>query len=467
MKSLNVRDPFTLFVLGTGLLSLFLILFSDAGIGLAVILGAVITGTVLLAISLESIIYILLFVRPSLDIFGTFAVSLIPGLPSINIAGMIAIISIILSLGILVRSKHNTTEIPLFWPLVLFVLAHGVFSIGSIDLGVSINEIVRVTSFVIMYFAGYEIVKDRDDFFRLIWVIILSGLIPGGVAVYEMISGNGLYTNPGFENRIAGTFGHPNVLGYFLLIVLALMVYMFLEKKVRGSMTQLLFIVYGLILSTLLIATYTRGAWIGFALLIGGVSLIRWPRRTIVVSAVSVPIMIVASLGYIWLESNVFVGWPRFEQIPIIDRVAGLFDGDPSDSILWRQQIWADMYQEGWERPLTGFGTGTVEQVTEEVRGLGLGALEVHNDYIKFFVEMGFIGFFLFIFMIAAKLFTLISLTRNRKDLLGIAMIFIVLVVYLSSIWDNLMRQTAVMWIFFALLGAVIKYKTEISEAKE
>lgn len=195
--------------------------------------------------------------------------------------------------------------------------------------------------------------------------------------------------------------------------------------------------------------------------------MIRWPQRTVLATAISVPVLVVVSLGYIWLESTVFVGLPRFEQIPIIDRVAGLFDGDPSDSILWRQQIWADMYQEGWERPITGFGTGTVELVTEQVRGLGLGALEVHNDYIKFFVEMGLVGFFLFVFMISAKLFTMISFTQSRKDLLGIAMIFIVLVVYLSSIWDNLLRQTAVMWIFFALLGAVVKYKTEIRETKE
>ncbi|MGA1046625.1 MAG: O-antigen ligase family protein [Minisyncoccia bacterium] len=144
----------------------------------------------------------------------------------------------------------------------------------------------------------------------------------------------------------------------------------------------------------------------------------------------------------------------------MIERVVGLFSGDPSDSIIWRQVMWVDMYEKAMTRPLIGFGTGTIEIIVEEVRGVSLGALEVHNDYIKVFVEMGVIGLIVYILFIIAILYSLIIRIKSRQDTLLLMTTFIVIAIYLSSIWDNLLRQTAVMWIFFAILGVVFKYYT-------
>jgi O-antigen ligase len=172
------------------------------------------------------------------------------------------------------------------------------------------------------------------------------------------------------------------------------------------------------------------------------------------------PIIVIGVAGYIWVEQNIWYNLTPLEDIPVIARVVGLFNGDPSDSIIWRQVMWADMYNKGLSRPWTGFGTGTIETVVEQVRGVSLGALEAHNDYIKIFVEMGIIGLVAYVLFIVGIVYSLLIRIQSRKDTLLLIMTFLVFAIYLSSIWDNLLRQTAVMWIFFGLLGMVIKYTT-------
>ena len=53
--------------------------------------------------------------------------------------------------------------------------------------------------------------------------------------------------------------------------------------------------------------------------------------------------------------------------------------------------------------------------------------------------------------------------TKNNYILITL---FISLAVYLSSLWDNLLRQTAVMWIYFVILAISFKI-VEISKEEK
>ena len=435
-------------------------LFINKGIAPFIIFASIGILVALFNLSLLSVLSVLLFIRPSLDIFGTYSLVLSNDLPAINIAGLVAIISIIISILIIYKSKISIFSIPLS---ALFIGLFGVYIIfASISLYplASINELIRVFSFLLMYITGYVIIYSQKDLLYMITLFIASSIIPAIVGYIQLFNGAGLYTNPGFENRIAGTFGHPNVLGYFLLIIIALMVYIYIENIIKKPLYKLLFVSYGVLLAILLLATYTRGAWIGLAILLGGVSLIRYPKKTLIITAIITPIIAIGAAGYIWAQQNIWYNVTPLEDIPVIARVVGLFNGDPSDSIIWRQVMWSDMYNKGLTRPWTGFGTGTIEIIVEQVRGVSLGALEAHNDYIKIFVEMGVFGLVAYIVFIIGILYSLLIRIQSREDTLLLIMTFLVFAIYLSSIWDNLLRQTAVMWIFFGLLGMVIKYTT-------
>lgn len=446
-------------LLGLGGVLGFLALFINSDIYTFILLSVLIFGLVLLRLSINLLVYFLILIRPSLDILGNYSIVISPDLPAINIAGIVAIISILVSFIIIYRSKISILSIPLSFIFILLFLIYIIFTIISTYPVASINELIRVLSFLIMYFTGYVLIQSKVDLINFIKGVTMSSIIPAIIGYIQLFNGAGLYTNPGFENRIAGTFGHPNVLGYFLLIILALMIYLFFEKNIiKNTISKYIFSIYGALLAILLIATYTRGAWIGLFILLAGVSLIKFPRKTSIYTAIIIPIVGIFMAMYFWMQQTIWYELTPIEDIPVISRVVGLFNGDPSDSIIWRQVMWSDMYNKALTRPIIGFGTGTIEIIVEEVRGVALGALEVHNDYIRIFVELGIIGLITYILFILSIFYSLIIRIKSRQDTLFLVMSFIVLAIYLSSIWDNLLRQTAVMWIFFAILGAVFKY---------
>lgn len=436
-------------------------LFVHSNIFSFILLGILILTIVLFRVSLNILFYLLLFARPSLDIMGRYSIVISNDLPSINISGILAVLSIIVSIVIIYRSKISILSIPLSFIFIVLFLSYILFTFLSTYPIISINELIRSLSFLLMYFTGYLLIRSKEDCINFIKIVIMSSIIPVIVGYMQLFNGAGLYTNPGFENRIAGTFGHPNVLGYFLLIIISLMVYLLFENNILvQSKLKSIFILYGISLVILLISTYTRGAWIGLFVLLIGVSLIKFPRVAIIYTGITIPIVGVVLSGYFWIQQTIWQGLIPIQDIPVIGRVVGLFSGDPSDSIIWRQVMWVDMYDKAMTRPLIGYGTGTIEIIVEEVRGVSLGALEVHNDYIKVFVEMGIIGLVVYLLFITSILYSLIIRIKSRQDTLLLIITFIAIAIYLSSIWDNLLRQTAVMWIFFAILGVVFKYYT-------
>ncbi|MGA1046624.1 MAG: hypothetical protein ACO3UU_01320 [Minisyncoccia bacterium] len=229
-----------------------------------IFIGILILIIVLFRVSVNILFYLLLCTRPSLDILGKYSITLFPEFPTINIAGIIAVLSIIVSIVIIYKSKISVLAIPLSFIFIGLFLIYILFTILSAYPIISINELIRVLSFLIMYVTGYVLIKSKKDCINFIKVVIMSSIIPVIIGYLQLLNGTGLYTNPGFENRIAGTFGHPNVLGYFLLIIIALMVYLFFEKNIIAKPKfKYMFILYGILSVILLISTYTRGAWIG------------------------------------------------------------------------------------------------------------------------------------------------------------------------------------------------------------
>jgi len=401
-------------------------------------------------ISIKQTLLALILIRPSLDILGDY------GFGIVNLAGILALLSILISLIVIYRNKKDIKHIPLTIPILTFILINFVLVFNNFNLIAGITEFIRILSFFLMYFSVFLIIKSKQDIQSIIRTIIFSSIIPSFYAVFEWGFGLGIYTNPGFDNRIAGTFGHPNVFGYFLLIVIALIMYVLLEYKLN-KYDRFVIIFYNIMLSILLILTYTRGAWIGLFILLLGIGFVKMPKMSTLLGLILVPLGSLFLFIYDWLQKSILVGYPAINKIPIVNRITGLFDGDPSDSILWRRQMWDDMISKGMDSPIIGYGTGSVTLITEQVRGLKLGALEIHNDYIKVFVESGFVGLIFYILMIVSIISFLIYNFRKTKNNYILITLFISLSIYISSVWDNLLRQTAVMWIYFVILAVSFK----------
>jgi hypothetical protein len=88
-------------ILITGAILGIVALFIDNGIIPFILFASICIIVSIFSVSVLSVLSVLLFIRPSLDIFGTYSFVLYSDLPAINIAGLVAIISIIISILII------------------------------------------------------------------------------------------------------------------------------------------------------------------------------------------------------------------------------------------------------------------------------------------------------------------------------------------------------------------------------
>lgn len=453
-------------ILGLGGINLLICTLLDVSpiIFLISILGWIVLLLVL--VSLETALLTLIFIRPSIDIIGYVGV---PDYPAINIGSSIAIVTIILSFIYIYinRNMFEKVKPPLTMILIIMLILYALFSFVGESLATGLQETVRVFSFMILYFVGWIYVYRQNRFFDLIKLIIYSSVIPLIFAYIEYFSGSGLYTNPGFENRIAGTFGHPNVLAYFSVIILAL-IWTVLENKTNNifKMERIIFRLIGVFYIIVLVITFTRGAWFGLILFVILMSLIQYPLKTLKISSIFISFNLILVLSYNFLASPDILDLKPLAQFPIINRVTGLFNADPSESVIWRLNMWNDAYNKALESPVIGFGTGSSEIVMEHTRGTFRGSVEVHNDYIKTFLEQGIIGLTIYALLILNILFNLYYRYMKDKNIYILTIAVLTTIIYIVSFWDNLLRGTVLMWILFLLLGGVPHYNQLHNQVK-
>lgn len=115
----------------------------------------------------------------------------------------------------------------------------------------------------------------------------------------------------------------------------------------------------------------------------------------------------------------------------------------------------------------------TFPLVSESIRGMSQGpSNDPHNDFVKFFVEGGVVGLFIFIFFLGKIAVSLLIKFLNARDqternvFLVLFALFVSLVV--ASFSDNIFKNTPVQWIFWVTLGAALSaFQHPLSLEKE
>lgn len=252
-----------------------------------------------------------------------------------------------------------------------------------------------MTGFV-SYFLGYFLMGDRKGYLGLIAVMVASFAIPSFFAAYQLATGNYLYENDSTLGRITGTFPHSNTYGSFIFVILTvtLMAYLSISRPRKGKAPErgygswdiAAWVLMGYML-ILLLLTFSRTAWIGFALS----CLIAVAFRP----KLRIPSVLLGSSGL-----AVLMAIGRFR-----DRIMGIFDHYMYDSMYGRREIWDMALFAAKKKPYLGYGIGSFEEVIKEVQGKETGNVYPHNDTIRFFLEGGLAGVFSYLLYMAGAIF--------------------------------------------------------------
>lgn len=314
------------------------------------------------------------------------------------------------------------------------VIFYGLFCLINIaSFGLSQDKVGAV-KVLLRYFSVFaililtlKVVKSNEDARKIIAAMVCSSILP-------VLFGFLPFTR--FAGRTTSTFSHPNIYAFYLLVIFGLLFLQLYKKPLRITKTFWNLVCLSIIF-TVLLDTRTRSAWLAFFSMCG--CYIFFFRRNWFV-----PFLLALVI---------------LSQSPIVkERTSNVFNQGGSDisinklsSFGWRLETWRALLKEGMKKPIFGYGINATSY-------LGRAPAEAHNDYLRFFVESGIIGLFLYFL---PYIYTLIHAIRNFKLLeedyilkrLGLFFICFIPAFFLMSASENLGRYITVHWFIWGLIG--------------
>lgn len=291
--------------------------------------------------------------------------------------------------------------------LFIAYLAVGVISVaGSVSVVAAVRALFRQLSYFLLFYIVLDMVRDRARLYRLVAAVMLGAAVVAlyGIAQYIVgpseqigVAGQGLASS--VRGRVYSTQDNPNFLSEYLILLIPVAVAMVFR---RGWWFGRLFYLgtAGVMMITLLL-TFTRAGWVGFGVgMIVFFALYNW--------------------RYLWLlaaaGAGAVVALPGAVQrfTSIVNFVSG--------SGGFRLQLFRTAAVMIRDRPVFGVGIGNYltayPRVIERYPTYDVGFAEYssHNSFLTVTAEMGFVGLFVFVWIVLRALRQAISGWFHLRD---------------------------------------------------
>lgn len=377
---------------------------------------------------------------------GVFMImAFFPILPTMAVAG----IAILVMLGMFVKylggaEKH--IDFDMFDGTVLIMciaVIYGVVNSYSVRSSIPIAAIYLV--FVGSTFVIRRNLKNESFLNAVVTGMIAVSALVCVYGIYQLLSGQAETTWQDTEmfetmsGRICATFDNPNVFGEYLLILMPLT----FSKIITANRKQktAYFAVFALQLVNMIL-TYSRGCWIGMMFSMA-VMLMLTGRKPLSVLALGI-----FALPFIVPQS-------------VVDRIMSV--GNTADtSTSYRVYIWEGTVKMLKDYMISGIGIGTdaFNSVYPRYALNAISAPHSHNLYLHIICEMGIVGVFAVVLLVAGFFKRLANTAKNSKAFRCIAIAVAAAMggYLIQGMFDNVWYNYRIYMFFFmtiALGGAL------------
>lgn len=275
----------------------------------------------------------------------------------------------------------------------------------------------------------------------LITVMVLSACLVSLHGIYQYIVGVPL--DPAWvdkENyaelttRAYSTFGNPNVMGEYLVVLTSLSVGMLWKSK--GFWKKSFFLATTLLCAVGLLTTGSRGAMLGLAFSAFIFALFAEHRLLPfgALVAAAIPFVMPASM------------W---------DRLMGAFTGADS-STKYRMSIYGACFKMVQDHPIFGIGVGAFALVYPRYVYSASNAYHSHNLFLQVLLEVGILGFVPFILLLvfwAQRLYRTVALDKTRARFIPGVVLSSMAGLLLQGVTDHLWFNYRIVLLFWLLIG--------------
>ena len=324
---------------------------------------------------------------------------------------------------------------------IFFVFFGGIFAIDAS----SFSKMLLMVCFMLSYFVIKNIISSPSLVRRCLCALVLSSALVAAYGIYQnyfvelstIWQDTDVFTD--IRGRVVSTFENPNVLGEYLILVFPLTLAMMATAKKTNDRFWLL--VCAALNCMCLVFTWSRGAWIGFAL---ATALFLCVSSKYFFTAGLLSIPVIGTFAVFKVDSS------------IIRRITSF--GDSSTS--YRLGIW-----EGTLRMLKdigpygiGIGEGAFTKLYPVYALSGIEtAPHSHNLYLQLAVETGYISliaFLIFILAFALCSFSFCKRAMKRENKLICIGIFCgVLAFLIQGMTDYVWYNNRIFLLFWMIVG--------------
>ena len=338
-------------------------------------------------------------------------------------------------------------------PIIVYILAIILSVIFSSNFGLSFrNFFSKTMEYIILYFIVAEFICERRKLKNTVICMLVSAAMIGIDSIFQYFSGFDFLRFRTLEaGRISGSFQMPADLAGFLGPILCLSLslgFLRLKKGIKYFLR-----VGSILLLSLLIASFVRGAWIGF-----------------IVAALFLGILENKKILYITVASLLILGMVLPHLITtrgtILEHLRSIVaPQDPSS--LDRKTIWETALQMIRDKPIFGHGLstfmGNFPKYNKDYFHLQYGVIPyAHNCYLQIAAETGIVGLVSFLTLIGTFfIHTIMSLRKTRDRfyhavLAGISAGIIITLIH-SAVDTNLysLQLSVLFWIMLGLNAAL------------
>jgi putative inorganic carbon (hco3(-)) transporter len=388
----------------------------------------------------EVFVLTILLVRASLDAAKI-------GGGAIDATGALSVLFVGVAAVWLIAQRADPTAEPsataaLMPPLVAFVAVAALGLFFSHDPLDSSIEWVRLGTLVAIVAVLGRILRDERMIKLCLIAVLASAVVPVAIGGLQASHGTGAITAEGLD-RIRGTFAHSNPFAsyLFLMITLAVAIFPHVDRRWRFVLVP-----YVLACGTLLVMTYTRGAWVALVVALIVIGILQDRRIFLVLLAGLIALAIlVPSVGV------------RLSDLSQEEKVTGA----PGNSLVWRFDHWRQVLALQ-TNPLVGIGLKEVELTDAS------GNVPPHNDLVRVYVETGLAGLAAYIWLaIVLWIESLRTWRRAPTGLprgLAVAATASLAGVMMLSIAANVITQLVILWYFFAIVALAMAASTRMRE---
>ncbi|MGL5805581.1 MAG: O-antigen ligase family protein [Xenococcaceae cyanobacterium] len=422
----------------------------------AIVAMAAIVCTIYFVNSFEQVILGFLTIRSSLDVFSS---QQIPALIAIGV-DLVTLVYI----AMLLLSKQKV-QLDGFWcflagwialqALWVILLPLGGLGLDASVLSISIREWVRMFSWLMVYLLIMQF-KDRLHPEKVISALFLSLIVPLVAALLQIVFPPSMLPSflvfeSGYSveagSRINGTLGHPNTFATFLLLFLGLALW-----KINSYPKRRYWIILVAVLAFFLVST---NSLTGMMMLVAFMVAYFIPRFNAI--NLIAGLCLLAIIGFLFVSSD--LGQERLQSLyetpllnPDIDwSRAILMQWEGGNSFNWRIAQWTYLLQSWEQYPIWGYGLGTAAHIS-------VFDTAAHNDYIRFLVEEGIVGFTAFLAFLLAQFANLLRLifsvsqTSTQRNLCSMMLAYFAAIL-VGMLTGNLLIHTTMFFYWWTLMA--------------